>query len=308
MSVQRTLRHVQTPTLEIALEESGSPSGVPVILLHGFPDDPRVYDGVVAALAGSGYRLVVPYLRGYGPTRFLGRSTLRSGQQAALGKDLLDLMDGLEIESAVLAGYDWGGRAACIVASLWPQRVRGLVTVCGYNIQNIAASGTPADPDREHRLWYQWYFQTERGRAGLAANRRGLSRLLWELWSPNLKFDDATFAETAASFDNPDFVDVVIHSYRHRFAAVAGDPSLEEIERRLAARPAITVPAIALHGACDGVHPPDETESHARFFSGPYERRVVPVAGHFLPREAPGDVARAISELAPRRRNDEARR
>jgi pimeloyl-ACP methyl ester carboxylesterase len=299
MPSQRPIKHVRTPSLEIALEEYGAPTGVPVILLHGFPDDPRAYDGVVNALAGSRYRLIVPYLRGYGSTRFLDQATVRSGQQAALGKDLLDLMDALKIESAVLGGYDWGGRAACVVAALWPERARSLVTICGYNIQNIAASGTPADPDREHRLWYQWYFQTERGRAGLAANRRGISRLLWELWSPNLRFDDTTFEETAVSFDNPDFVDVVIHSYRHRFAAVPGDSALEEIERRLAVRPAITVPTVALHGASDGVHPPDETESHARFFSGPYTRRVVPVAGHFLPREAPEALAQAIRELAP---------
>ena len=293
------LTRVRTPTLEIACEQHGPADGNPVILLHGFPDDPRVWDGVVAALSPPGYRLIVPYLRGYGPTRFLDAATLRSGQQAALGRDLLDLMDALALDSAVLAGYDWGGRAACIVAALWPRRVRGLVTVCGYNIQNIAQSGKPVDPDREHRLWYQWYFQTERGRAGLAANRRGLSRLLWELWSPNLRFDDATFEKTAVSFDNPDFVDVVIHSYRHRFGAVPGDPALEAIEQRLAARPVIAVPTIALHGACDGVHPPHETESHARFFSGPYDRRVVPVAGHFLPREAPEVLAQAVRELAP---------
>jgi pimeloyl-ACP methyl ester carboxylesterase len=293
------MKHARTATLEIAFEEHGPADGTPVVLLHGFPDDIRVWDGVVAALAPSRYRLIVPYLRGYGATRFLDPATPRSGQQAALGKDLLDLMDALELDSAVLAGYDWGGRAACIVAALWPARVRGLVTVCGYNIQAIAQSGRPADPDREHRLWYQWYFQTERGRAGLAANRRPLCRLLWELWSPNLRFDDATFERTAAAFDNPDFVDVVIHSYRHRFAAVAGDPALQDIEARLAMRPAIGVPAINLHGASDGVHPPQETEAHGRFFSGPYARRVVPVAGHFLPREAPQAVAQAVKELAP---------
>ena len=293
------LKHVRTPTLEIAYEEHGPPDGVPVILLHGFPDDPRVWDGVIAALAKSRYRLIAPYLRGYGPTRFLSEATLRSGQQAALGRDLLDLMDALGLEAAVLAGYDWGGRAACVVAALWPARARGLVTVCGYNIQRIAQSGEPADPDREHRLWYQWYFQTERGRAGLAANRRELSRLLWRLWSPNLRFDDATFAQTAASFGNPDFVSVVIHSYRHRFGAVPGDAALEAIEERLAARPPIAVPTIALHGASDGVHSPQETEAHARFFSGPYQRRVVPVAGHFLPRETPEAVVEAIKDLAP---------
>ena len=298
MPTQRPIKLLRTATLEIAYEEHGPPAGAPVVMLHGFPDDPRVYDGVVAALAGSRLRLVVPYLRGYGPTRFLDPATLRSGQQAALGKDLLDLLDGLHLPAAIVCGYDWGGRAACVVAALWPERARGLVTVCGYNIQNIAASRQPADPDREQRLWYQWYFQTERGRAGLAANRRGISRLLWELWSPNLEFDDAVFGETAASFANPDFVDVVIHSYRHRYAAVPGDPSLEELERRLAARPVITVPTISLHGASDGVHPPGETEAHARFFSGRYARRVVPVAGHFLPREAPDAVAEAVIELA----------
>ena len=292
------VKRVRTATLEIAYEEYGPAEGVTAILLHGFPDDPRVWDGVVAALAGSRYRLIVPYLRGYGTTRFLDPATLRSGQQAALGRDLLDLMDALQIDSALLAGYDWGGRAACVVAALWPERARGLVSVCGYNIQNIAHSGTPADPDREHRLWYQWYFQTARGRAGLTAKRRELCRLLWELWSPNLRFDDRTFEETATSFDNPDFVDVVIHSYRHRFGAVPGDAALEAMEARLAARPPIAVATIALHGASDGVHPPGETETHARFFSGRYERRVVPVAGHFLPREAPAAVVQALNDLA----------
>ena len=299
MMAPRPFKRVRTRTLEIAYEEYGPPDGAPVILLHGFPDDPRVYDAVVAALAQARYRPIVPYLRGYGPTRFLDAATLRSGQQAALGRDLLDLMDALALDSAVLAGYDWGGRAACVVAALWPQRARGLVTICGYNIQNIAGSGAPADPDREHRLWYQWYFQTERGRAGLQANRRELCRLLWELWSPIMRCDDATFVETAAAFDNPDFVEVVIHSYRHRFAAVPGDPALEAIERQLAARPPIAVPTIALHGASDGVHPPQETESHARYFSGRYERRIVPVAGHFLPREAPEAVAQAVKDLVP---------
>ncbi|HKA42474.1 MAG TPA: alpha/beta hydrolase [Burkholderiales bacterium] len=295
--MQTPIRRVRTPTLEITYEEHGVPSGVPVVLLHGFPDDPRVYDGVVAALSQSPYRIIVPYLRGYGPTRFLDAATPRSGQQAALGQDLVDLMDGLKLDSAVLAGYDWGGRAACVVAALWPERARGLVSVCGYNIQNIARSATPVDPDREHRLWYQWYFQTERGRAGLEANRRALCRLLWKLWSPNLKFTDEMFERTAVSFDNPDFVAVVIQSYRHRHRAAPGDPALEPVEQRLAARPAITVPTIVLHGDSDGVHPLHETESHASFFSGAYERRVIPVAGHFLPREAPDAVAGAIKSL-----------
>ena len=188
----------------------------------------------------------MPYLRGYGPTRFLHGDTLRSGQQAALGQDLLELMDALKIKRAALAGYDWGGRAACVVAALWPERARCLVSIGGYNVLNVASSGKPAPPVQEYRLWYQWYFSTERGRAGLKANRRELCKLLWQLWSPNWRFDDATFERTAASFDNPDFVEVVIHSYRHRFGWAPGDPGLEAIEERLAAMPHIGVPTIVL--------------------------------------------------------------
>src|SRR5215813_9159051 len=218
------LKRVQTSVLEVAYEESGSPDGVPVLLMHGWPYDPRTYDDVVPVLVAAGCRTIVPYLRGFGPTRFLRADTPRSGQQAALGKDLLDLMDALDIRSAALVGYDWGGRAACIVAALWPERVRGLVTANGYNLQNIPDSVKPRPPEQEHRAWYQYYFHTERGRAGLAANRGELTKLLWRLWSPNWKFDDATFERTAASFDNPDFVEVVIHSYRHRYGYAPGDP------------------------------------------------------------------------------------
>jgi len=265
--------------------------------MHGFPDDVRAYDGVAPALATAGWRVIVPYLRGYGPTRFLDPRTPRSGQQAALGQDLLEFLDALGLERAALAGYDWGGRAACVVAALWPERAACLVSIGGYNIQNIARSGEPAAPDREHRLWYQWYFHTARGHAGLGANRRPLCRLLWELWSPNWHFDDATFERTAASFDNPDFVEVVIQSYRHRFGLAPGDPSLEAIEDRLAAQPPIGVPTIVLHGACDGVSLPESSVGHRYFFTGPYQRRVVPVAGHFLPQEAPAAVIEALSEL-----------
>ncbi len=288
---------VLTPTLEIAYEERGPAGGPAVVLLHGFPDDITAYDGVAPSLAAAGWRVILPYLRGYGPTRFLDPLTPRSGQQAALGRDLLDLLDALGIERAALAGYDWGGRAACIVAALWPERVAALVSMGGYNIQNIARSGEPAPPDREHRLRYQWYFHTERGRAGLAANRRPLCRLLWQLWSPNWHFDEATYERTAASFDNPNFVDVVIQSYRHRYGMAPGDPSLDAIEEQLSAQPPISVPTIALHGACDGVSLPDSSAGHARFFTGSYQRRVIPVAGHFLPQEAPGAVIEALSEL-----------
>lgn len=286
-----------TATLEIAYEEYGPEDGPPVFLMHGFPDDVRAYDGVAPPLAASGWRVIVPYLRGYGPTRFLDHATPRSGQQAALGHDLLSLMDGLGVRRAILGGYDWGGRAACVVAALWPERVAGLVSITGYNIQNIATALQPASPDAEYRYWYQWYFHTERGRAGLSANRRPFCRKLWELWSPNYRFDDAEYDRTAKSFENPDFVDVAIHSYRHRYRSAQGDPAFEHIEVELAGQPVITVPTIALHGESDGVSPPQSSERHSRFFTGPYERRIVRVAGHFLPREAPDAMVRAVREL-----------
>jgi pimeloyl-ACP methyl ester carboxylesterase len=291
------LKRARTPTLEIAYEQSGPETGSPVMLMHGFPYDPRCYDDVVPRLVAAGYRTIVPYLRGYGATRFLSAETLRSGQQAALGRDLLDLMDALALPRALLVGFDWGGRAACVVAALWPERVRGLVSAAGYNIQDIAASTVPAPAAQEHRLWYQYYFNTERGRAGLQANRRDICKLLWRLWSPNWKFDDTTFERTAQSFDNPDFVDVVIHSYRHRFAYVRGDPALEPLERQLAARPPIHVPTIVLHGDANGISPASTSQSHARFFTGPYRREVVPSVGHNLPQESPAIVADAALEL-----------
>lgn len=202
------LKRIRTSVLGVAYEESGASDGAPVFLMHGWPYDPRCYDAVVAPLCAAGARVIVPYLRGFGSTRFLDQTTPRSGQQAALGNDLRELMDALSVDRAVLAGYDWGGRAACIVAALWPERVRGLVTVNAYNIQNIPGAGKPTAPAQEHRLWYQWYFQMERGRAGIEANRRELCRLLWRLWSPHWPFDDATFERSAAAFDNPDFVAV----------------------------------------------------------------------------------------------------
>jgi pimeloyl-ACP methyl ester carboxylesterase len=291
------LKRVRTSSLEIAYEESGPSDGTAIILLHGFPYDPRAYDEVVPPLVAAGCRTIVPYLRGYGPTRFLAADIPRSGQQAALGKDLLDLLDALALPNAMLAGYDWGGRAACIVAALWPERVRGLVSGGGYNLQDIPGSAAPADPEQEHRYWYQYYFHTERGRAGLQENRRALCRLLWQLWSPSWQFDDATFERSAASFDNPDFVATVIQSYRHRFGYATGDPALEAIEQRLVAQPAITVPTIVLHGAGDGVHPPEGSAAHGRHFTGPYRRVVIPVIGHNIPQEAPALVVEAVREL-----------
>jgi pimeloyl-ACP methyl ester carboxylesterase len=291
-------KHIRTATLDVAYEESGNPGGTPVVLPHGWPYDPRCYDDVVPPLVAAGCRVIVPYLRGFGATRFLSAETLRSGQQAALGNDLRELLDALGIARATLAGYDWGGRAACVVAALWPERVRGLVTGNGYNIQNIAASVKPVAPEQEHRFWYQYYFHTERGRAGLEQNRRAVCRYIWQIWSPDWTFDDATYEKSAASFDNPDFVAVTVQSYRHRFGYAAGDPALEPIEQRLAAQPAITVPAIVLHGASSGIQPPAGSEAHARNFAGPYQRRVLPKIGHNLPQEAPLAVADAVLELA----------
>ena len=294
---QTPIKRVRTKTLEIAYEESGPDSGFPVLLMHGFPYDPRCYDEVVPPLVARGARAIVPYLRGYGPTRFLSAETMRAGQQAAIGQDLLDLMDELALPRAVLVGFDWGGRAACVVAALWPERVKGLVVANGYSIQYIAASKTPAPPAQENRLWYQYYFHTERGRAGLTANRAELCKLLWRLWSPNWKFDDATYERTAKSFDNPDFVDIVIHSYRHRFGYAPGDPAFEAIERRLAAQPPISVPTIVIQGEGDGVNLAAGSAAQPRVFTGRYERRLVPVIGHDVPQEAPQAVARAILEL-----------
>jgi pimeloyl-ACP methyl ester carboxylesterase len=287
----------RTATLDIAFEAHGPEDGSPVILLHGFPYDPRAYDAVAPALAAEGCRVLVPYLRGYGPTRFLSAGTPRSGEQAALGRDLLDFMDALGIARATLAGYDWGGRAACIVAALHPGRVRGLVTCTGYNIQDIAAAGEPAAPEQEHRFWYQYYFHTARGRAGLARDRRARCRLLWTLWSPCWTFDAGTFARSAASFDNPDFVDVVIHSYRHRYGVAPGDPAVAGIEAALARRPPIAVPALNLHGADDGVTPAPAQDLQAGLFTGPYARRLLPRIGHNVPQEAPGEILAALRDL-----------
>jgi pimeloyl-ACP methyl ester carboxylesterase len=249
---------------------------------------------LVPALAQAGCRLYVPYLRGYGRTRFLSPTTPRSGQQAALGKDALDFMNALGLQTATLVGFDWGGRAACIVAALWPERVRALVSIGGYNIQDIAASIKPADPEHEHRLWHQYYFHSERGRAGLAASRRAFCRLLWRLWSPTWLFSEATYAQSAESFDNPDFVDVVIQSYRHRFGYAAGDPALETIETALAAQPPISVATIAMYGTDDGVTPLPPLDAPHSQFTGPFERRDISGVGHNLPQEHPRALIEAI--------------
>ncbi len=292
------MKHVTAGVLSVALQEYGPADGSPIVLLHGFPYDVHSYQAVAPALAALGHRVFVPFLRGYGATRFLDPATPRSGEQAALGLDLLALMDALGLRQAVLAGYDWGGRAACVVAALWPDRVRGLVTCNGYNIQTIATGNHPAEPEQEHRLWYQYYLHGERGVAGLTAHRAAFAQLLWRLWSPSWAFTEETFARTAAAFDNPDFVPVVVHSYRHRFGLVPSDPAAIATEQRLAAQPAIGVPAINLHGAEDGVAPRQGSLASARHFTGHYERRELPGIGHNVPQEAPAAFVEAVRDLA----------
>jgi pimeloyl-ACP methyl ester carboxylesterase len=294
------LARVRTSTLEVAYEDSGPADALPVVLLHGYPYDTRAFDEVVPIVTGAGYRTVVPYLRGFGPTRFVSPDIARSGEQAALGQDLLDLLDALQLRHAVLAGFDWGGRAACIVAAIWPERVRGLVTCTGYQIQDISQSAKPVDPEQERRFWYQHYFQTERGRQGLTEMRGEINRLLWKLWSPKWAFDDETYRRTAASFDNPDFVEVAIHAYRHRMGNAPGDPRYAKLEAQLAALPKIGVPAIVIHGAVDEVNPPQKSEGHKRHFIGYYERRVFENVGHNPPQEDPKAFAEAALDLCKR--------
>lgn len=291
------LRHIEAGVLNVAYSESGPGDGPPVLLMHGFPYDIHAYAQVAPLLAARGCRVIVPYLRGFGATRFIDAATPRSGEQAALGADLLALLDALAIPRAVLAGYDWGGRAACVVAALWPARCSGLVSLNSYNIHHIATAMQPDTPANERSLWYQYYFHNERGRRGLTADRRALCALLWKLWSPSWPFDAATFARSADAFDNPDFVDVVIHSYRHRYGLVAGDPALADVERRLAAQPAIPVPAITFDGADDGVRPSAFAAQHAHHFTGPRSHRLVPGVGHNLPQEVPKIFADAVLEL-----------
>ena len=291
------LRHVDAGVLDIAYYEAGPTDGPVVMLLHGFPYDIHSYVDVAPMLAAQGCRAIVPYLRGYGQTRFRDKATPRSGEQAALGADLIALIDALGIQRAVFAGYDWGGRAACVGAALWPARCAGLVSLNSYNIQDIARAMVPASAEREVPLWYQYYFQLERGRAGLAANRREIAKILWQQWSPNWPFDDATFDRTAAAFDNSDYVDVVIHGYRHRYGLAEGDPQYADVERRLAAQPAISVPTITLDGAGDGVFPANDGSATAAKFTGPRSHRFIPRAGHNLPQEEPEAFAAAVMEL-----------
>jgi len=288
-------KQINAGDLCIAYEESGSADGTAVILMHGFPYDIRAYDEVTQLLLHENCRIITPYLRGFGPTKFLSSETIRSGQQAALGNDLIALMDALSIQRAIVGGYDWGGRACCIVSALFPERIIGLVSMAGYNIQNIPNYSEPAAPEIEMLNWYQFYFHSERGRLGLTKYRKELCRLLWSNWSPTWKFDDNTFEATAVSFNNPDFVDVVVHSYRHRYGLAKGDPNLESIEESLQKQPVIKVPAIILDADADGVEPFSGTGKDAHYFKGGYERRIAKGIGHNLPQEAPAEFTRAIS-------------
>jgi pimeloyl-ACP methyl ester carboxylesterase len=289
---------IQTPTLEIGYLESGAANGVPIVLLHGFPDDVHAYDEVGPPLAAAGHRVLVPYLRGYGRTRFQAADTPRLAEQAAIGQDVVDFADALQLERFVVCGYDWGGRAACIAAALHPERVRAAVIIGGYGIQDVFSPPRPFAPRVEAGYWYQWYFNTERGRIGLTENRRELCKLLWQQWSPTWRFSEATYEQTAGSFDNPDFVDCVIHSYRHRNLGAKGDPRLEAVERQLATRPPVTAPAIVLYGGDDGLRrpSPEDRDDRARF-PNLVARRIVAGAGHFMPRENPEAVASAILEV-----------
>ncbi|MBR0894343.1 alpha/beta hydrolase [Bradyrhizobium tropiciagri] len=291
------MRHVDAGVLNIAYYEAGPADGPVVMLMHGFPYDIHAFVDVAPILVAQGCRVIVPYLRGYGPTLFRDKATPRSGEQAAVGADLMALMNALGIKRAVFAGYDWGGRAASIGAALWPERCIGLVCTNGYMIQDIAHAMVPAPPEREVPLWYQYYFQLERGRAGLAANRRGIARILWSQWSPTWTFDEACFERTAVAFDNPDYVDVVIHSYRHRYGVVEGDPQYADVQRRLDALPVITVPAISLDGADDGVTFVTDGSRTAAKYANRLDHRVIPGSGHNLPQEAPEAFAAAVIEV-----------
>jgi len=293
------VKTVRTNVLEIGYHESGNASGFPVLLLHGFPDDAHAYDGVAPVVARAGHRALAVYLRGYGPTRFLDPTVPRTAEQAAIGQDVIDLADALRLERFAVAGFDWGGRAACIAAALHPDRVRAAVLMGGYSIQNTVTPGPPGAPDGARRLWYQWYFNTEAGRAGLRQNRRALCELLWREWSPTWRFTEELYNLTAASFDNPDFVDCVIHSYRHRNFNAPGEPRFVDMEQQLAKRPPITVPTILLYGADDtlGRASAEITAADRSTFPKLVDKRVVVGAGHFVPHEKPEAVATALVDV-----------
>jgi pimeloyl-ACP methyl ester carboxylesterase len=294
------LRQVEAGVLSVAYAEAGPADGPAVILLHGWPYDIHSYAEVTPELAAAGYRVIVPYLRGYGPTRFLSDDTPRNGQQSALAADTIALMDALGIGAAIIGGFDWGARTAGIVAALQPERCRALVSVSGYLIGNQAVGHTPLPPAAEQSWWYQFYFATERGRAGYDLNRREFARLIWQTASPQWKFDDATFDRTAASFANEDHTSIVIHNYRWRLGLAEGEPQYAEQERKLGAAPLITVPTITMEGDANGA-PHPEPATYRGKFSGRYEHRTITGGvGHNLPQEAPQAFARAVLDIDPK--------
>jgi pimeloyl-ACP methyl ester carboxylesterase len=291
------LQQIQAGVLDVGYLDDGPTDGPAVLLLHGWPYDIHAFDEVTPTLVGAGCRVIVPSLRGYGTTRFLGDDAMRTGEPAALGQDAIDLMDALGIRTAIVAGFDWGARTADVLAALWPERVDGLVSVSGYLIGSQASGALPLPPAAEKLWWYQFYFATERGRAGYAANTRDFARMIWHDASPKWGFDDATFDRSAAAFDNPDHVEVVIHNYRWRMGLAEGDARYAELEARLATAPVISVPTITMEGDANGAPHPDPS-AYAAKFSGQYSHRTVGGGvGHNLPQEAPDDFARAILDV-----------
>ena len=292
------LKQIKAGDLNVSYFETGPIDGVPVILLHGFPYDIHSYLEVVPVLSNARCRVIVPYLRGYGKTSFLAKKTLRSGQQAALGYDLLNLMNSIKIDKAILAGYDWGGRAACVVAALYPERCLGLISCNGYNIQDIKNSSKPSNPNTEQKLWYQYFFHSERGRLALINMRHDFIKYLWQTWSPSWNFNDEIYGLSKNSFDNSDFVDVVVHSYKHRFGIVAGDPKFDLIEKDLSKQPKISVPSITIDGETDGVSELSNISKIKQKFSAHIRHQILPNIGHNVPQEDPKNFSRAVLELA----------
>ena len=292
------LKQIKAGDLNVSYFETGPTDGVPVILLHGFPYDIHSYLEVVPVLSNARCRVIVPYLRGYGKTSFLAKKTLRSGQQAALGYDLLNLMNSIKIDKAILAGYDWGGRAACVVAALYPERCLGLISCNGYNIQDIKNSSKPSNPNTEQKLWYQYFFHSERGRLGLINKRHDFIKYLWQTWSPSWNFNDEIYGLSKNSFDNSDFVDVVVHSYKHRFGIVAGDPKFDFIEKDLSKQPTISVPSITIDGETDGVSELSNISKIKQKFSAHIRHQILPNIGHNVPQEDPKNFSKAVLELA----------
>jgi pimeloyl-ACP methyl ester carboxylesterase len=291
------LKQIDAGVLNVGYAETGKSDGPVVMLLHGWPYDIHSFVDVAPRLSAKGYRVIVPYLRGYGTTRFLSSGTLRNGQQSVLAIDIIALMDALHISRTILAGFDWGARTADIIAAIFPERCKALVSVSGYLIGSQQAGQVPLPPAAEYQWWYQYYFATERGRAGYDKYRRDFARLIWQLASPKWDFDDATFERSASAFDNPDHVSIVIHNYRWRLGLAAGEPQYDDLEQRLATAPSIAVPTITLEGDANGA-PHPEASAYASKFTGRYEHRVITGGvGHNLPQEAPGDFAQAIIDV-----------